>query len=287
MRSTSRLALTILGVVALVVAPGLATSDDVSDLEDKIERFLRDAESVYRFDAEARDAIWDAYCGQLDPSSTEFGPRFAAEIGQSLQQREFDQVHRLLSDVGSLAEAADRLQRAPETKDKASALLEKIRREEKKLQELDRGVVLKGSNHPFTQFAIEYGKKRHEDLCGSEGETPRICDKTWPGLDGRPDLVFVNTDGLWIYEFKPDNQKARSAGERQVRGYVDGVQRYFQQFFPKGREGGSVGTPDSDHQGESFLKKLKETPSAWSSDGSQIQARWKVVTYAMCDKRFN
>jgi hypothetical protein len=113
-----------------------------------------------------------------------------------------------------------------------------------------------------------------------------VCDKNWPGVEGRPDLVFVNGDGLWVYEFKPDNADAKSQGEQQVRGYVDGVVAYFQKFFPKGRESGYQGAPDSDHGGEDIVKKLQNTPSAWTSSGQTVQARWKVVTYPPCDKRF-
>jgi len=274
-------------VIAILAthAPRQAAAQSLYDLESKVTRFRSDAQSIYRFDEEARQKIWEAYCGQLDPGYGEGNTRFAAEVGQNFQQRQRDSVHRLLSEIGPLAEGIDRFQRSDsKDRDKAGALLDVVRREERTLQGLEAGVVLKGSNHPFTQFAVEYGKRQHSDLCGREGEQPKVCDKNWPGISGRPDLVFVNDSALWIYEFKPDNSAARDMGERQVREYVGGVVAYLQQFFPKGREGGVVGSPDGDRG--AIVEKLQRTPRAWSGDGSTIQVQTKVVTYPMCEKRF-
>jgi hypothetical protein len=271
--------------VLLLLLPAGVLGQSISELESLVSRFVSDAETIYRYDEEGRTAIWEAYCGKLDPGSKKFNERFAAEVGLNYQQRERDEVSRLLSQVGRIAEMTDKLQKGPD-KDKASNFLEKMRREEKKLQELDQGVVLKGSNHPFTQYAIEYGKSQHKSMCGSYGEDPRVCDKSWPSMSGRPDLVFVDGDGLWIYEFKPDNSDAKSAGEEQVREYLNGVQQYYQNFFPKGRTGEINGSPDSGYGGRTMVEKIKNNSRAWSSDGMAIQARTKVVTYSRCDKRF-
>jgi hypothetical protein len=280
-----------LGLMATLVSmfPMLipaANSESISELESKASRFQSDAQEIYRFDSDALQTIWGAYCGKLDPGTIEWGERFAAEIGLTLQQQERDKVGRLLNDVKPLIESATRLQDDPDSKDKAGKIIEDLRKEERKLQDLDQGVVLKGSNHPFTQYAIEYGKKQHIEQCDRNGELPKVCDKSWPTLSGRPDLVFVDDSGLWIYEFKPDNSDARSLGEKQVRGYVEGVEQYYQHFFQKGRTGGFTDTPDSDHGDKAILEKLEKTPRAWSSDGSALQAQWKVVSYPMCEKKF-
>lgn len=271
-------------VVLFLLSPIAAMGQSISELDSLVSRFISDSEKIYRYDEEGRSMIWEAYCGKLDPGSEKFNERFAAEIGLNYQQRERDEVNRLLSQVGRIAEMADKLQKGSD-KDRASNFLEKMRREEKKLQELDQGVVLKGSNHPFTQYAIEYGKNQHKSMCENYGE-PKVCDKNWPTLSGRPDLVFVDSDGLWIYEFKPNSSEAISAGDVQVRKYVDGVQQYYQNFFPKGRTGEINGSPHSDLGGRSMAEKIKSNSKAWSSDGSAIQARVKVVPYSRCDKRF-
>lgn len=149
------------------------------------------------------------------------------------------------------------------------------------------GVVLKGSNHPFIQFAIEYGKKQHEEMCGRYGERPKVCDKTFPGAEGRPDLVTVESGRLVVYEFKPDTSKAKDLGWNQVKRYLEPVVRYYQNFFVDGRNAGFKGEPDSDHGGREILEKLKQSKDAWSSDGKYLQAIPEVQTYRMCDKRFN
>src|SRR5712691_2700822 len=72
----------------LFVLPVILTAQSISDLESKVDRFRSDASSIYRLDDEARQKIWEAYCGELDPGSKQRDARFAAEIGLTFQQRE-------------------------------------------------------------------------------------------------------------------------------------------------------------------------------------------------------
>jgi len=136
------------------------------------------------------------------------------------------------------------------------------------------------------QYAIEYGKQQHKDMCDEYGGDPKVCDKNFPGFNGRPDLVTVEGGHLVVYEFKPDNSKAKDKGERQVQGYLPGVVEYYQAFFEDGRNAGTQGEPDDDHGGKKFLQELKASKDTWSSDGSHLEAIPEVKTYNMCEKKF-
>ncbi len=271
-----------LSLVCCLVLAGFTLAQNLDDVTDEVEDFQKTAQEVYRLNAEGLEEIWVAYCGLLDPTTDEYDNEFAAAIGTNVQNRQEDKWDDAMGQGAELINALSPLQATPETKEAADELFEMVDKEITILRALEAGVVLKGSNHPFVQFAIEYGKEQHEDLCYDEGEEPIICDEIWPTLDGRPDLVFVDDSGLWIYEFKPNNSKAISAGEDQVEGYVDGVQDYFQSFFPNGREAGYTYYPDSDHGGEDIVEKLQATDDAWNDD--TIEAKWTVVTYNTCDK---
>jgi len=270
----------------LVLVAGATAQPSIGELESNVNRLVSDARELYRFDEDARAAIWDAYCGKLDPVSGEKDVRFAAEVGQTFQQREHDKVEPLLSRVQALIKDADRLREKPDTKSKAEDLIRALQKEYDTLHKLDDGVVLRGSNHPFTQAAIEYGKAKHRDMCGSYGNAPRICDQPYPELNGRrPDLVYVSSSGLFVMEFKPEG--AKDLGEQQVRGYVDGVTKHYQRFFPKGRKGGIAGSASDAVGGESFLAYLASDnqKEAWSSDGMTLKrAESKVETYRPCEQ---
>ena len=226
--------------------------------------------------------IWEAYCGLLDPKIKE-DREFATDIAKQLQYKEEPIIEQLLEgEFPRLMEMAKKLE--PENKDKVSTIVEILKKEESNLRKLYDGVVLKGSNHPFIQFAIEYGKKMHDDMCDDFGESPRVCDKNFPGMDGRPDLVTFESGHLVIYEFKPDNSRAKSLGWDQVKDYLEPVQEYYQSFFVNGREGEFKGEPDSDHGGKTMIEKLKASKDAWESDGKTLRVIPEVRTYRVCDQ---
>lgn len=287
-RRSSSIALAVL--VLVPVGAWVGSGQSVSDLRSRADRFHSDSQSLYRLDGDDLQQIWEAYCGKLDPKIKE-DQDFAADIARQLQDKEKGIIEqllggdlpRLLDDAKKIRERSDAEQ---QDKDQARDIEDQLRSEEKKLRDLYDGVPLKGSNHPFVQYAIEYGKEQHKDMCGKYGEQPRVCDQNFPGMSGRPDLVAVESGHLVVYEFKPDNSSAKDKGWKQVADYLPGVVRYYQGFFEDGRNAGFKGEPDSDHGGVDFLKKLKDSRDAWSSDGKELQAVPMVQTYRMCEKRF-
>jgi hypothetical protein len=268
-----------------------ANAQSISDLRSRVDRFHSDSESLYRLDEKDLQQIWEAYCGVLDPKIKE-DRDFASDIARQLQDKEKGIIEQLIGhELPSLLEDAKKIRENSEAdskdRDEAKDIEDGLRKEEKKLHDLYDGVPLKGANHPFVQYAIEYGKQQHKEMCDKYGEQPRVCDKTFPGMDGRPDLVAMDGGHFVVYEFKPDNSAAKDRGWKQVAGYLPAVVSYYQAFFEDGRNGGFKGEPDSEHGGLEILKQLKSSKEAWSSDGKQLQAVPMVQTYSMCDKKFN
>ena len=274
----------------LVLAPR-AHAQSISDLRSHTDRFHSDAESLYKLDEQDMQQIWEAYCGVFDPKIRE-DREFAADIARQLQDKEKGIIEHLLGgDLPSLLEDVRKIQDKSDAdskdKDEAKNIEEELHKEEQKLRKLYDGVPLRGANHPFVQYAIEYGKQQHKDMCDKYGEQPRVCDKNFPSMDGRPDLVVIDGGHLIVYEFKPDNSAAKDRGSRQVANYLPGVAAYYESFFEDGRNSAFKGEPDSDHGGVDMLKKLKDSPDAWTSDGKHLQPVPHVETYRMCDKRFD
>ena len=268
------------------------SAQSIYDLRNNAVRFHSDSEALYRLDDSDLQQIWEAYCGVFDPKIKE-DREFATDIARQLQEKEKGMVEQLLAgELPPLLEAAKKIQdnsdADPKDKDEAKDIEASLRKEEGKLRDLYNGVPLKGSNHPFVQYAIEYGKKQHLEMCDEFGDQPRVCDQNFPGMDGRPDLVAIESGHLVVYEFKPDNSAAKDRGWKQVAGYLPSVVSYYESFFEDGRNGGFKGDPpDSAHGGREILNKLKNSPDAWSSDGKELQAVPMVKTYSMCEKRFN
>ncbi len=280
----------VLGLFALL--PSQASADDISDLRTEVENFHNEADHLYRLDKDDLEQIWDAYCGVFDPKIAE-DREFATDIARQLQDKEREVRDQLMGyEIPKLLELAKKIQQSSDAKeaekDEAKELAESLAKERRKLQDLDNGVILKGSNHPFVQYAIEYGKKQH-DYMGTRFGDPatRVYDKNFPGIEGRPDLVAIEGGHLVVYEFKPDNSKAKARGEEQVLGYLAAVEAYYQKFFEKGRTGGFKDTPPSEYGGKDILNALQKSPEAWSGDGQTLHSIPVVETYAMCEKKFD
>lgn len=272
-------------LTALISALNLPVqAQDISDIERRVDRFRSDAQSLYRLNEEDMTRIWEAYCGRFDPKIRE-DRDFAADIGKQLQYREKGILDQLLAgDYPTLISLVRTLSVNSETRDRGAQFEKTLLAEEGKLKQLTDGVVLKGSNHPFVQYAIEYGKRQHVDMCRNNGDSPKVCDKEFPGADGRPDLVTFEGGQLVIYEFKPDSSKAKDLGWDQVRRYIAPVVSFYQKYLPHGQQSEITDYPNSDYGGKEMLQRLKASSNAW--DGKYLKAVPIVKTYSMCDKKF-
>lgn len=288
---TNRISFVVLSAVLavwLLLMPSIGQSEPISDLESEARDYTSHAQHLYTLDKENMIKIWEVYCGEVDPNH-EKDTQYAAEFGRKVQSEEQEQFDQLIAgEFPPLMEAAKELLKDKETKDRAQTVLDALKKEDEKLRKLSDGLVLKGSNHPFTRFAIEYGKKQHKELCEKRKVNGiMVCDKEFSGADGRPDLVTVKDDVLTVYEFKPKTRKAMDKGEEQLKRYRDPVQSYYQKYFPDGRDGGFKGVPPNEYGGQDILETLKKSEKAWSSDGKELKVVPLLDTYDVCDKKFD
>jgi hypothetical protein len=270
--------------LGLIVFPAVGHAQSLSELENLANRFTSDANDLFRLDSDSHHRIWEAYCGEFDVS-LDADKELAANFAQQLQTREAQQVQQVLNLIPNIRTMAAQLQSGPDSS-KVRDLVENVDKKERQLNDLNNGVVLKGSNHPFVQYAIEYGKQQHKSMCQSQGGTVKVCDQNFPGFRGRPDLVSVEGGHLLIYEFKPDNNAAKSKGREQLDEYLPEVAAYYQQFFPNGRNGKTNGTPDGDLGGQNMLTQLKKADT-WTNNDMDIEAVPHLDTYNMCEERPN
>jgi hypothetical protein len=283
------LALVFITIALFVLVPLQAYAASMSDLQAGFESFMSHAQSLYRLDAADMDKLWEAYCGEMDPQFEE-DKTYARQVGQELQSREAGLRGDLLeNELPKLLQLAKDFQQSsatdPKDVDTAKDIEASLLKQQTILQNLRDNVVLKGSNHPFVQFAIEYGKQQHIDMCSKFGvSSTRVCDQRFPDFDGRPDLVVMDGGRLMVYEFKPDNVNAIKKGKKQLLDYVPVVEAYYEDYFVDGREGGFKKQPeDSDHGGQAMLDALANSPEAWS--GNQIAPKGEIATYKTCDER--
>ncbi len=275
-------------LMALCLAPSIGQGEPLSDLESKATEYMSHAQHLYTLDKDNMIKIWEVYCGEVDPNY-ERDKQYAAEIGRKLQSEEQQQFDQLIAgEFPPLIEATKELLKNEETKDRAKKILDALTKEDEKLRKLSDGLVLRGSNHPFTRFAIEYGKKQHDELCEKRKVNGiKVCDKEFTGADGRPDLVTVTDDVLTVYEFKPKTRKAMDKGEEQLKRYRDPVQNYYQKYFPNGRDDGFKEVPPAEYGGKDILEALKKSEKAWSSDGKYLKVVPLLDTYDVCEKKFD
>lgn len=124
---------------------------------------------------------------------------------------------------GGLPHAAEELAAHPPLKERATATLERLRGELRRFQ-LFRAEA-KYLDIPLPRFARQYGQDQHRRLAGSL--SCDVTDQFYPGTRKRPDCVKVDSNGCYIYEFKP--RSAEEAAKRQAAEYVESVQRYYRE----------------------------------------------------------
>ncbi|MFA6093120.1 MAG: hypothetical protein WCU88_08390 [Elusimicrobiota bacterium] len=138
----------------------------------------------------------------------------------------------------------------------------------KKIQALMSYQIVKGAWNPKIQEAIEYGKAKHTELTGRYA-----CDVHDIPLGGptRPDCINILNSGCAIYEFKPDNDKAKAKGMRQIQGYIKQAGDYYTKCL-----GGSCGS--SILGGTAAFDAMKKT----CNKGNRIVFLGDLKTYPKC-----
>jgi Restriction endonuclease fold toxin 9 len=240
-----------LGFILYLSLPAFAQTS-ITEANSMVTQFANNSKQIYRLDEDTRHAMWEALCGRMDAENI-YDIQRCQEVIKEFQEKELGNLNYLLSGSANLVRNLERLREDPKVnRNDVDKLLSELNAEIERLTKLQGSGALKGSNNPFVQYAIEYGKKMHEDLQHSMGHDPKIFEKTFGNDNFRPDLVFIDGDGLWIYEFKPNTSAAINQGEGQLSKYKESVEGYFNGLFSNGRKG-EVGSNSSDLGGEDFI----------------------------------
>lgn len=79
-----------------------------------------------------------------------------------------------------------------------------------------------------------------------------------------------------MFEFKPNNDRAKRKGAEQLGRYVTAVEDYYESLIEKRQ------LPGSDYGGQEIITKL----TARCMSGSSVELDGRVETYDMCRKEF-
>ena len=266
----------------MVIACPRLRADDIDQLDRDASSWIAKAQALYRLDCDDMGKIWNAYCGVATYGNhEEYDVDFARDTAKELQSPEQSQLQELLDGYegsGKLRDRAEEFKKNPDTESRASTMLDAMKKEYDKLQSLKDGLVLKGSDHPFVQFAIDYGRRQHDSKNSDLGCD--VYDREFPDAGGRPDCVKVSSDGCWVYEFKPNTSRAVDAGKRQLERYVPAVEKYYQEYLDSHGDR----DPDSDHGGKDIVKKINDNSKCW--EDKKVKFHSDVVTCDMCEKRY-
>jgi hypothetical protein len=183
---------------------------------------MRDVRKLRSFSDQDRDAIRNAFCTageyEMQDRVNEVADRWASDIN---------------SVYGTITGQGDRLKARSTTTAMAiyKGPKEVIAGVDKNLASLAnlKDYELAGSANPAIRTRIEWGKKRHADLegaCTYSEKDVKYCNNVIRPTSGcRLDCV----KGCKVIEFKPDNDKAKDEGAKQVRAYSDGLKNWYAQ----------------------------------------------------------
>jgi Restriction endonuclease fold toxin 9 len=243
----------------------------VVELRQEANKWVTEAKEAYRLDCQALEELWDAYCGADWEPNEEPDKDAARAQADKIQGRMKPLIDPLLSRYDGLKSRAEALKK-DDTKDTAQRILEDMEKEQSKLAKLKEKGALRGSNHPLVQYAIEYGKQQHRRM--ESAYDCQVKDREFPSAGGRPDCVSASR--CTVFEFKPNNDRAKRKGEQQLGRYVTAVEDYYESSIEKRQ------LPGSDYGGQEIITKL----TARCMSGSSVELDARVETYAMCRKEF-
>ena len=286
-QSRSRLVLLrwIIFGAALLPLTAALHADDIGDLQSKADAWISKSKEAYRLDCDDMKQIWDAYCSKYDVTQ-ERDRDAARSVADKMKDDAQSAIQRQLEEYSRLKSDAERL-KTGETESQASRILDAMKTEADRLEILKEKGAWRGSNNPLIQYAMEYGKQKHEDMGRSSDYYCDVVDKDIPGADGRPDCISARK--CTVYEFKPDSDSAKARGQEQLARYVPAVNQYYSGLITKKE------TPDSDHGGSDIIQRIHENKNCYDGDwpdGSdpkgEIRTKFtgEVRTYRACENTY-
>jgi hypothetical protein len=248
------------------------------DLDRDGQAWVTRARATYRLDCDSMQELWEAYCGtdfEEDPSEEISRP---AAVADALQKKMKAQMNPLLAELQPLAERVKALRAKKATKSLGDDLAAQLKKEQGRLKRLSVKDVWRGSNHPLTFYAQEYGKQQHESLWSSFScSVPLAANAVakYPGSGHtKPDCIKPEVCEVW--EFKPDSDAGHKEAAEQISDYVQIVPRYYTERFRKGQPA------EAALGGEAIMKTL----AAKCLYGDEIQLKVQPHYYKMCEKRY-
>jgi hypothetical protein len=274
----------ILCALALLTAASLLHAQDISEVQSRADAWIARSKETYRLDCNDMQQIWAAYCSEGDVT-VERDRGAARDVANRMKDDAQPAIQRQLDAYDRLRIDAERL-KTGSTESQATKILDAIKVEYERLTRLGNG-FWRGASNPLIQYAIEYGKKQHEDMGGSSTYHCDVVDKEYPGSNERPDCVSARE--CTVFEFKPDNSRAESKGNDQLRGYVPLVNDYYSNKITR------KDTPKSELGGSDIIKYIHENKSCyegnWPEGGDpigEIKTKFKgrVATYRPCENTY-
>ena len=232
-----------------------------------------DADSLFQMDCTELEQIWLALCGSDEERNEAPDRDEARATARDIGNRMKGHVDPMLVRYADLKKRGDALIDAEETKAVATALVASMDEKFAKFARIQSGGALRGSDHPMSQYAAEYGKQMHDDY-GKRFKCAVYDQPYGSSSDGRPDCVMPDGECM-ILEFKPDTRKAKSDGARQVARYQGTVTAYYQQRID------AKAGDDSSEQGGITTAVEKKCMS-----GPRVVFATKVEPYPLCEKKF-
>lgn len=257
---------------------------EVDKLEKDTEDWLDDAKNVARLDCQAMDNLWEAYCGLDYEPNTKPNKTAARAVGKKLTNTMRAKIKPVQDRQEALLETAQKLLSDPDTKEGAQSAIKILNGQTDRLSKLsNKSKGWRGSNHPLTQYSMEYGKQQHTKMENSHGCD--LKDVTFPGIGAkkgekhpRPDCV--NFSKCEIIEFKPDNKRAIAKGKKQLARYKKATSQLYDAHIIEDSDGDYV-----------FDEKIDKKKYMTKEAVACIQTGKMVLSldgaeYKMCEKRY-
>lgn len=270
---------------ALSLSSTVLHADDIGDLQSKADAWISASKQVYRLDCDDMKQIWEAYCSKYDVT-LEKDRDAARSIADKMKDDAQGAIQHQIEEYDHLKNEAEGLKNG-DTESQAASILDAMKTEDDRLEKLKDKGAWRGANNPLIQYAIEYGKQKHNDMDSSSDYQCDVADKEISGADGRPDCISARK--CTVYEFKPDNDRAKSKGEEQLARYVPAVNQYYSNQIT-GKE-----TPDSDLGGSDIIKLIHENKDCYEGDwpdggdpNGEIRTKFKgeIKTYTPCENTY-
>lgn len=238
------------------------------------QEWTKKAQDFVRLDCEEMESIWMAGCSaDIEPSEsteqqnmTETAKSIGAKVSQ--KAKELDKEYAVLDTWRD-----DFIKMSGVLPKDLEPVVKTMDEQINRVRKASSGAA-KGANHPMVQYAIEYGKQQHKKMEAESRHACEVRDQVFPGSSERPDCVSGSQ--CIIYEFKPDNSKAKSKGEAQLRNYKNYVEKYYQDLMNKRQ------TPDARHGDKAMIGKIV----AKCLESGKVRFKTKISAYQMCQKKY-